>query len=58
MSPPEMKPNAQYRNFMLLCSHGRGGDTLKLLQAFKVLLKILDNGTCVMIKGCVGVKTA
>lgn len=54
MSPPEMKLNAQNGNFMLLCSGG--GGTLKLPQAFKVLLKIVDNVTCVMIKGCVGVK--
>lgn len=34
MSPPEMKPNAQYRNFMLLCCHGRGGD-LKTAAGFQ-----------------------
>lgn len=37
---------------------GEKRETLKPLEALKVLLKILDNGTCVMIKGCVGVKSA
>lgn len=59
MSPPEMKFNAQYGNFMLLCSHGGGGGrNLKTAAGFQVLLQILDNSTCVMIKRCVGVKTA
>lgn len=36
MSPPEMKLNAQYGNFMLLCSHGGGGErNLKSASGFQ-----------------------